>query len=189
MALTLDKLKQLATAEGLKFMAAPERQALLLMFSGMNGGSYQVVMPVELDGRFLQFRTVAYMHCTLDNPNLGAVLRVIGDLDYRLRLTKFGWDPSDGEIVGYADLWLEDATLTQKQFSAMLHVYLPAIDLAHARLTTTMETGRDPEAGGGSGGNSGGNSGDSLRRLQSLLGGSGGPGGGSGGSDRGPTSI
>jgi len=62
-----------------------------------------------------------------------------------------GWDPTDGEIVGYADLWLEDATLTQQQFGAMLGAFIPAIDLGHARIVTTMETGVDPEGSGGPG--------------------------------------
>ncbi len=66
-------------------------------------------------------------------------------MDYRLRVTKFGWDPRDGEIVAYADLWLEDATLTQKQLAAMLRAFLPGIDLGRARITATMATGVDPD--------------------------------------------
>lgn len=150
MTITLDELKSLADRLGLKYFLAPDRPAIALGFTGMNG-SYQVIMKVELDGRFLQFRTLGYDHCPADHPHLEAVLRVIGALDFKLRVTKFGWDPSDGEIVGYADLWLEDAKITQQQFATMLAAYLPAIDLGHARIAKTLETGVDPEGSGGPG--------------------------------------
>jgi hypothetical protein len=148
--ISVDQLKSLAKAEGLGFFVDPSRPAILLNFTGQNG-AYSVVMLVELDGRFIQFRTVGYGSCPADHPNLKAVLRVLGEMDYRLRLTKFGWDPNDGEIVGYADLWLEDATLTSKQFAAMLRAFLPAIDLGRLRITRTMETGVDPDGTSGGG--------------------------------------
>ncbi len=150
MTIKIDQLKKLAEGQGLKYFLAPDRPALLMGFAGVTG-SYQVLMLVELDGRFLQFRTTGYGQCPMGHPNLEAVLRVIGDLDYRFRLAKFGWDPSDGEIVGYADLWLEDATLTPRQFAGMLGAFLPAIDLAHARIGMTLATGVDPEGKTGPG--------------------------------------
>jgi hypothetical protein len=148
--ITIDKLKSLAEGEGLRYFIAPDRPALCMGFGGASS-SYQVIMLVELDGRFLQIRTVGYGLCPSDHPHADAVLRVLGALDYKFRLTKFAWDPSDGEIVGYADLWLEDATLTQRQFAAMLRAFLPAIDQGHARIVQTMETGVDPEGSGGPG--------------------------------------
>ena len=95
-------------------------------------------------GRFLQVRTVGYLHCPDDHPSIDEVLRVLGHLNFQLRLTKFGWDPSDGEIVAYTDIWVEDGDLTQKQFNALMRSLLPAIDLNYKRLTGTIETGKDP---------------------------------------------
>lgn len=154
MTISLDQLKSLVQAEGLGFFEDPRRPAILVNFSG-NNGAYMVVMLVELDGRFVQFRTIGYGSCPPDHKNLLPVLRVLGEMDYRYRLTKFGWDPADGEIVGYADLWLEDGTLTQRQLAAMLRAYLPAIDQARPRIARTVETGIDPDgtaAGGGGAG-------------------------------------
>lgn len=144
MTISVDQLRSLVKAEGLNYFVDPSRPAILLNFNGHNG-SYMMVMLVELDGRFMQFRTVGYGSCPPGHPHLEAVQRVLLEMDYRLRLTKFGWDPNDGEIVAYADLWLEDATLTQKQLAAMLRAFLPAIDLGNARITATMATGVDPD--------------------------------------------
>ena len=138
-----DDLKKLAEGEDLRYFVDPNKPTLMMGFGGFNG-HYQVVIPLELDGRFLQFRTISYHSCPEDHPHLEAVLRLLGTLDYRLRLVKFGWDPSDGEIVGYADFWLEDGTLTQKQFSENLHCFLSAIDLNNPRIGKTIETGTDP---------------------------------------------
>jgi hypothetical protein len=152
MTISLGQLKSLVQAEGLAFFEDPRRPAILLNFTGANG-TYMVVMIVELDGRFMQFRTLGYGSCPATHQNLLALLRVLGEMDYRYRLTKFGWDPADGEIVGYADLWLEDGTLTQGQLAAMLRAFLPAIDQARPRIARTIETGIDPDgtAAGGAG--------------------------------------
>lgn len=144
MTISVDQLTSLVKAEGLNFFVDPSRPAILLNFNGHNG-AYMMVMLVELDGRFMQFRTIGYGSCPANHAHVDAVLGVLLEMDYRLRLTKFGWDPNDGEIVAYADLWLEDATLTQKQLAAMLRAFLPAIDLGRARINATMATGVDPE--------------------------------------------
>lgn len=153
MAMTLEKLKKLCDEEGLKYFIAPDRPAAMMVFGGTNG-RYQVIAKVEVDGRFLQVRSIAYLHCPADNPHVLAVLKVLGHLNYQLRLVKFGWDPSDGEIAVYADLWVEDGEPTQTQFKALFRSLVPALDLNHQRLTRTMETGQDPGevtvgAGGG----------------------------------------
>jgi hypothetical protein len=143
MPMTLEKLRRLCEGESLKYFLAPDRPMVMMGFGGVNG-RYQVVVPIELDGRFLQVRTVAYLHCPADHPHLEPVLRILGSLNYKLRMTKFGWDPTDGEIVGYADVWVEDGEFTQTQFRSCLRCLIPAIDLNYKRLTQTMETGQDP---------------------------------------------
>jgi len=141
--MSFEQLKRLASDQGLKYFVAPDDPTLLMTFSGVFG-TYQVVMKLELDGRFLQFRTVGYGLCPKSHPHCGAVLEVLGALDYLLRVTKWGWDPNDGEIVACADLWFEDAVVTPEQFQALLGAFLPAIDVGHHRIEVTMQTGIDP---------------------------------------------
>jgi len=143
MAMDIERLKALCEGEGFKYFLAPDRPMVMLSFGGLHG-RYQAVIPIEVDGRFIQVRTVGYMHCPPDHPHVAKVLEILGHLNYQLRLTKFGWDPSDGEIVAYGDVWVEDGDLTQKQFSALFRSLLPAIDLNYKRLTGTMESGEDP---------------------------------------------
>lgn len=141
--MTFEELKKLAEGAELKYFIAPDRPTLMMGFGGING-NYQVAVKLELDGRFVQFRTVGYLSCPSDHPHVDAVLRLLGELDFQLRLVKFGWDPTDGEIAAYVDVWLEDGTITQKQFSAMLQCFIPGIDFNHQRISKTIETGSDP---------------------------------------------
>lgn len=143
MAIDIDRLRSLVEQEDLKYFLAPDRPAVMMGFGG-KFGRYQVVVKVEVEGRFLQCRTVGYLGCPVGHPHLDAVLRLLGEVNYRLRLVKFGWDPSDGEIVGYCDLWVEDGEVTLEMFRAMLRSLLPAIDMTHRRLQAVMETGNDP---------------------------------------------
>lgn len=143
MALTLAQLEKLVEGEGMRYFRDPTRDALMVGAKGI-AGRYQIMILLELEGQFLQFRSMNYQYCPADHKHLKAVLEVLGGLNYRLRLAKFGWDESDGEIVVYADHWIMDGTVTPEQFSRILHNYLPAVDLSNPRIAETMETGEDP---------------------------------------------
>lgn len=142
MGMTVDGLRRLLDARGIRYFQDPNRPVLLMNFTGMFG-TYQVIMLIDVDGRFLQARTVGYASCPKSHPHCDVALQVLGALDYELRMTKWGWDPNDGEIVAYLDVWVEDGTVTDAQFQTLLAIYLPAIDLAHQRITTAMATGVD----------------------------------------------
>lgn len=145
MGMSLETLKELFDANDVKYFVAPDHPALLAGFRGFNG-TYQILTVLELDGAFLQFRTMGWPHCPSDHPALTEVLKAISDENYSRRMVKFGWDHRDGELVASADVWIEDGILTKAQFSRMLSVFLPVIDMAYARITKTLETGTDPGA-------------------------------------------
>lgn len=141
--LNLDQLKKLVKKRDLKYFMAPDKPMLLMGFGGLFG-SYQVVMNVELDGRFLMIRTLGYGTCPKSHPHCNEVVQLLGAMNFLMRTTKFSWDPNDGEIVASIELWLEDAKVTDEQFQALLGTFLPAMDLGHRRISAVMETGVDP---------------------------------------------
>jgi len=143
MAMTMDQLQDLVKGQNLKYFLHPEQPALMLQAKGING-SYQFIIALQQDGTFLQFKTLQYLYCKEDNPNLLEALKVMGALNYQIRLAKWGWDPRDGEIDVCADTWIEDNALTQEQFGRIAFNYLTAIDMNYTRLEETIETGTDP---------------------------------------------
>lgn len=143
MAMTMEQLKQLAEQAELRYFLDPRRDALMFGARGMNG-SYQVELLLEVEGTFLQFRSIDNRHCPAEHPHLLEVLKVIAGINYRARFVKIGWDANDGEIVVYGDMWISDGTVVSGQFQQMLQNYFSALDMAHARIRQTLETGKDP---------------------------------------------
>ena len=145
MAITIEDLKRLMDDEGLRYFVDPNRPLLMLGVTGAFG-RFQFVASLQIDGRFLQFRTVGYLTCRPEHPRIDQVLRAIADANFRFRFVKFGWDESDGEIVGYGDHWLEDASLSAEQFRQMIRSFAAPIDLMRHRLERIMDDGEDPGA-------------------------------------------
>jgi len=143
MSLTLQQVKALVDGEGYRYFEDPRRPALLLGFEGQFG-HYQMLILLADEGRFLQFRSMNYLYCPAAHPSLGEVLKALGDVNYRNRLIKLGWDPGDGELVAYADLWVQDGAVTEGQFKIMMITYLIALDHAYGRLRRALDTGKDP---------------------------------------------
>ena len=142
MALTLDELRRLADAVDFRYFIDPKNPTLLCAAQG-RAGSYQFVMSLQLDGTFLQFRTLQYQRCPDGHAHLAAVLRVLAEINTQLRFVKFAWEPQ-GDIFVFADVWLMDGGLTQQQFRRLLGNFLPSIDEQYPRVSQTIATGRDP---------------------------------------------
>jgi hypothetical protein len=143
MAIKIQQLQDLMKKEGLQFFVSPDQPMLRFGIRGQFG-AHDIVVHLQDEGRFLQFRTISLLICPKDHPHAAAVHRLLLRLNYETRLVKYGWDANDGEVVAYADAWLMDNKPTQEQFSRMVHNFLPAIDMACQRLRTTLETGTDP---------------------------------------------
>lgn len=144
MAYDVSRLRELLDAEELRYYLVPDREGVLLNVRGDNA-LFQILVLLEEEGTFLQFRSVEFMYCPVGHPNLDVTLQVLGQVNYQKRLLKFGWDPTDGEIAVYADLWIEDAEITQEQFSRMAHGYIAVIDDAYPRVQAAIESGVGPD--------------------------------------------
>lgn len=144
----LPELRELLETEGLRYYLIPDQDGVMLTMKGTEG-KYQFKILLELDGEFLQFRSIDYLHCPQGHPNLDTTLQVLGEINYRLRLLKFGWDPADGEIAVYVDLWMMDATITQGHFSRMASAFMSIMDDEYPRLVAAIEEGVGVDSPGG----------------------------------------
>lgn len=147
MPITMEKLKQLVDACEYHYYLDPNRPTLLFGVRGVNG-QYQCLVKLDLEGRFVQLRTVSYHYAPSTAPHLQKFLELLGHLNFQMRFVKFGWDPSDGEIVVYGDAWIDDGTLTVGQMRTMINNFLSVLDLNFARIKKVLETGTDPSEEG-----------------------------------------
>ena len=143
MTFDLPQLRELLDTEGLRYYLIPDREGVMLNLNAENG-KFQFMILIEVDGEFLQFRSNDYLSCPKDHPNLETTLQVIGEMNYRLRAMKLGWDPADGEIAAYLDLWIMDAEITQEQFSRMASAYMSILDDEFPKIQAAIESGIGP---------------------------------------------
>jgi len=143
MALTLEQLQKLLDGEGLRYFVDPKQSALLLALKGANG-SYQCVASLQEGGRFLQLLTLGYATCAADHPHASALFRTLAAINAQRRFTKFAWDPRDGTIIVFADVWVMDGAVTQEQFHRICSNYFTCLDDDYRRIKQALETGEDP---------------------------------------------
>jgi hypothetical protein len=147
MSISFTQLQELLKAQEYRFFVDPERPRLMFGATGEHG-KYQVMLMLELDGKFLQFRSADFYHCPTDHPHLDPVLKAIHRMNYERRFVKVGWDLTDGEIVVYGDLWLsDDGTIGNEQFGTMLGSYLRNMDSIYALIRMAAEKGKTGEDG------------------------------------------
>jgi len=142
MALTFTQLQELVKKEKIQYFIAPDRPLVRFGIRGVFG-QHEIVISLQDDGRFVQFRTVGYLNCLSNHPNLNVMLQTLATINFTKRLVKYAWDSSDGEIVAYADLWVMDNQVTQEQFSRMMSNFIPGIDEAYRRIKGASESGKD----------------------------------------------
>ena len=145
MTCTLPQLRELLEGHDLRYYLIPDQEGVMLTVVGTEN-RFQFRILLEADGEFLQFRSDGYLFCPQGHPNLMTTLQVLGAANYRLRLMKFGWDPTDGEIAAYVDLWIMDAEITQDQFGRMADAFMSILDDEYAVFKAAMESGIGPAA-------------------------------------------
>ncbi len=146
MALQLPDVQKLLTEIGLNCFRDADRGILWFGNRGENG-TYQVLVMVDMEGTFLQFRAMQYATCPSNHPNCGALLRLLGKTNYLKRLIKFGWDDNDGEVTAYADVVIGDGGLSQGQLLPILGFFLMGLDELYPRIQGVIRTGQEPDQG------------------------------------------
>lgn len=143
MSLSFSEFQAIVKQSGIKYFLHPEKP--MMLFGACRGKNYYYnIISLELNGEFFQLRSLHNLYCPKDHPHLLPVLKLLGAINYKSRLVKFGWDPSDGEIMASADMWLMDNKLTVEQWERILQNFLSILDLNYQRLKQVLETGEDP---------------------------------------------
>ncbi len=99
---------------------------------------------VSEDGTMFQLRTVGLFRDG-DRDNTLAVQSLLLDLNRRYKMVKFVYDPTDGEVVAWVDVYLGQGELTSVQVDRCLTtlstVALPQRDRIRTMATTGEDTG------------------------------------------------
>ena len=144
MALTFEMLTSFLKAADIRYLIVPDQPVVALGMTTPSGRHFLVHAMLEAEGSLLQFRTSGYEQCPPSSPNLGAVVLLLNELNYRLRLVKFALDPSDGEIVVFSDLAILDSEPTSTQVLGLIAFLMERLREHADRIEGAIRTGSDP---------------------------------------------
>ena len=118
MAVTFDELKLAMEETGLKFMTDPDKEVVIVGIHGLNGVYHLLLTRVE-DGEGLLLRVHGLATLKGDHPFKTRVLETLLSENHRVKVGRFCYDPSDGEIYLDWFLPLEGSCLTPQQIEAL----------------------------------------------------------------------
>jgi hypothetical protein len=146
MAIQLADVQKLLREMGMKSFCDTEQGVIWFGTRGERG-SYQVTVTKDMEGKFLQLRSMDYAHCPADHPHCDTLHRLLGEINYLKRVIKFGWDKKDGEVAAYADVIIGDGGLSQNQLHLVLGFFLGSLDECNPRIQQVIQTGKEAEEG------------------------------------------
>src|SRR5438270_6099496 len=125
-------------------MIVPDQPVVALGMTTPSGRHFLVHGMIEAEGSLLQFRTNGYQQCPLGGANLPAVVQLLNELNFRLRLVKFTLDPNDGEVIVFSDLAILDSEPTPTQILGLIAFLMERLREHADRIEATIRTGSDP---------------------------------------------
>ncbi|MEB3829443.1 hypothetical protein [Phormidium sp. CCY1219] len=97
------------------------------------------------EGKFFQIYAPRLLSGVAQHPHRELIFRTLLSLSWRTKMLKWEYDAIDGEVRASIELPLEDAPLTQAQFSRILSGFVQLVDrVAMPRIQAVMATGTDP---------------------------------------------
>jgi hypothetical protein len=92
-------------------------------------------------GEYLDVDALELATCKKDSPALPKVLEAVAHANYKYKVVKFGWDPSDGEIRATVCLPLEDNDqLPSAQVGAMIKFLSGVCDDFYPTLEAALQS-------------------------------------------------
>ncbi len=114
MSTNLMELKYIFDSIGKRYFADEARNRLLLPCN-CGGNRIHVLVKIQEEGRFLQFVSTDFEAVPSDGPNASVLFQEMLAVNYETKFIKIARDPSDSEVRGYADFWVEDSDISAAQ--------------------------------------------------------------------------
>jgi len=119
MSTTLETLINFLDLDGYRYTQNPAQPTLWLPPQASTLPTHTIQLDLSEDGELLRF-TVPQLLNLADCPHRDVVLEALLSFSYRLKMLRFEYDPTDGEVRASIELPLEDVALTQRQFQRCL---------------------------------------------------------------------
>lgn len=109
-----------------------------------NVEGFLIVIQLTENGEYVQFIAPQLLQVK-DQIFKGILFQTMLAINSEVKMLRFEYDPSDGEVRASIELPLEDAEFTERQFNRCLSSLIELVDeVAMPRLKTVLATGIDP---------------------------------------------
>jgi Putative bacterial sensory transduction regulator len=143
MAINLESLGQYLERRGWTYALDSDQNLIATGVQSEQVDNFQIVIQLLEDGEFLNFY-VPQLLTIPDSVYKSMFFQTLLSINYQQKMIKFGYDPTDGEVVASVGISLEDNTLTVQQFDRCLSSLIQSVELAMPRLKQVLVTGIDP---------------------------------------------
>jgi hypothetical protein len=141
MAITLNDLKSMLQRPQVRIFTDEDNT---LLYPFVHGGQPLNVEAQLIEaGDYLRLRIPYFLSCQ-ECQDRSALLTRLMELNYSLKMLKFGYDPQDGEVTVSIEIPLEDNELTARQVHRCMYMLTSVAVQERDRLLNWMRTGIYP---------------------------------------------
>ena len=122
MATTINTISDFLDERNVKHKVEHEQEVVFANWqikeAGENG--LNIVFDLQENGEFLMISALRILECPTDHENLAAVLQAMAESTWKVKMMRWEYDPSDGEIRASIHLPIEDSEFTASQLHRAL---------------------------------------------------------------------
>lgn len=147
MATTLAEVGEFLQRRGWRYHQEPERNRIITGVNSDEVDQFIIVVELQEDGEYLSLFAPQLLYIK-DHIYKGVAFQTMLAIAWEVKLLRWEYDPSDGEVRTSVGIALEDAPLTEKQFNRLLSGLINLTEQGMKRLKAVLATGNDPGSEG-----------------------------------------
>lgn len=144
MTAALEQVTNYLDCRGWKYQVEQEQSYIITGVVAEHVEQLLLVIHVKDDGELLSL-IAPQLLVIKDHVHKGVLLQTLLAIAWDVKLLRWEYDPTDGEVRASINLILEDNPLTERQFNRSLEALIQCVDaVAMPRLQMVLATGTDP---------------------------------------------
>jgi len=144
MAVSLQQITQYLDNRGWKYRVDAAAMQIVTGVEAENVDRFLIIIALKEGGEYIELAAPQLLKVK-DHVYKGVLFQTMLSIAWEVKLLRWEYDPSDGEVRASIAVALEDATLTERQFNRMLGALIELVDVvAMPRLQAVLATGEDP---------------------------------------------
>ncbi|HIK10129.1 MAG TPA: hypothetical protein IGS52_07660 [Oscillatoriaceae cyanobacterium M33_DOE_052] len=143
MATTLAQVASFLDQRGWRYRLEPEQDRILTGVQSEHVDDFMLVIQVQENGEYLSIFAPQILNLK-NHIYKGVAFQTMLAIAWEVKLLRWEYDPSDGEVRTSVGVALEDAALTGRQFNRILSGLINLTERGVERLKVVLATGNDP---------------------------------------------